>query len=82
MLQQWITESSHFPRLKCLVLRSYQMLWEIPEGIGEIPTLGLIEVDYRNKLLVKSAKKIKEDQESYGYYGLHVRVIHSHEEFT
>ncbi|KAL1552054.1 hypothetical protein AAHA92_12900 [Salvia divinorum] len=79
VLQQWITESSHFPRLTCLVLRSYQMLREIPEGIGEIPTLELIEVNYCNTSLVKSAKKIKEDQESYGNYGLHVRVTHSRE---
>ena len=78
-LQRWITERSHFPRLKCLVLRSCRKLREIPEGIGEIPTLELIEVDHRNESVVKSAKQIKEDQESYGNYGLHVCVTYSHE---
>ena len=51
------------------------MLMEIPEGIGKIPTLELIEVKYTNESVVKSAKQIKEDQESYGNYGLHVFVI-------
>ncbi|KAL1552055.1 hypothetical protein AAHA92_12901 [Salvia divinorum] len=78
-LQQWITESSHFPRLKCLVLRSCRKLREIPESIREILTLEKIEVDYRNKSLVKLAKQINEDQESYGNYGLHVCVTHPHE---
>ena len=59
--------------------RSCQKLREILEGIGEIPTLELVEVDHRNISLVKSAKQINEDQESYGNYGLHVCVAHSHE---
>ncbi|XP_047971395.1 putative late blight resistance protein homolog R1B-16 [Salvia hispanica] len=79
VLQQWITESSHFPRLKYLVLRHCQMLREIPGCIGEIPTLEVIEVDSSNQFLVESAKQIKEDQESYGNYDLHVRVTHSRE---
>ncbi|KAG6409373.1 hypothetical protein SASPL_127412 [Salvia splendens] len=78
-LQHWITERSHLPRLKCLVLHSCPMLREIPEGIGQISTLELIEVDHHNISLVESAKQIKEDQESYGNYGLHVCVTHSHE---
>ncbi|XP_057799002.1 putative late blight resistance protein homolog R1B-16 [Salvia miltiorrhiza] len=45
-LQHWITESSHFPRLQCLVLRWCRNLREIPVSIGEIPTLELIEVEY------------------------------------
>ncbi|KAL1552057.1 hypothetical protein AAHA92_12903 [Salvia divinorum] len=73
-LQHWITESSHFPRLKWLMLRFCQDLREIPEAIGNIPTLELIEVDFRNESLVKSAKQIYEDQQSYGNYDLHVRV--------
>ncbi|XP_047949026.1 putative late blight resistance protein homolog R1B-14 [Salvia hispanica] len=43
-LQHWITESSHFPRLKCLVLRFCQDLREIPQGIGEIPTLEVLYI--------------------------------------
>ncbi|XP_047971417.1 putative late blight resistance protein homolog R1B-16 [Salvia hispanica] len=73
-LQTWITESSHFPRLKHLVLRFCESLREIPQGIGEIPTLELIEVDSSNKSIVESAKQIAEDQQSYGNYDLHVRA--------
>ncbi|XP_042039765.1 putative late blight resistance protein homolog R1B-17 isoform X2 [Salvia splendens] len=73
-LQHWITESSHFPRLKHLVLRFCESLREVPQGIGEIPTLELIEVDSSIKSLLKSAKQIAEDQQSYGNYDLHVRA--------
>ncbi|KAH6767849.1 hypothetical protein C2S52_018832 [Perilla frutescens var. hirtella] len=79
-LRQWITLSSPFPRLECLVLRSCRYLREIPEDIGEIPTLELIEVYNCAKPLGKSAKKIKEEQESCGNDALHVRVAHSDEE--
>ncbi|KAL8467096.1 hypothetical protein ACS0TY_035977 [Phlomoides rotata] len=37
--RHWITESSHFPRLKCLVFDECRYLPEIPESIGEISTL-------------------------------------------
>ncbi|XP_057799000.1 putative late blight resistance protein homolog R1B-14 [Salvia miltiorrhiza] len=74
-LQHWITESSHFPRLQCLVLQYCWNLREIPECIGEIPTLELIEVDHCNEDLEKSAKQINEDQQSYGNNTLHVRTI-------
>ncbi|KAL8484625.1 hypothetical protein ACS0TY_027067 [Phlomoides rotata] len=60
-LQHWITESSHFPRLKCLVLRYCHCLKEIPDGIGEIDTLELIKV-VGLKSMEDSAKQIREDQ--------------------
>ena len=41
-------------------------LREIPQGIGEIPTLELIEVDSSFESLGESAKQIAEDQQSYG----------------
>ncbi|KAL8557541.1 hypothetical protein ACS0TY_004834 [Phlomoides rotata] len=44
-LKVWITECSQFPRLKCLVLRRCLSLREIPDVIGEIPKLELIDVD-------------------------------------
>ncbi|KAH6829423.1 hypothetical protein C2S53_018441 [Perilla frutescens var. hirtella] len=74
-LRQWKTRNSPFPRLECLVLRFCWSLIEIPESIGEIPTLELIEVDYRNKSLVDSAKHIKENQQTYGNYSLQVRLV-------
>ncbi|KAL8557564.1 hypothetical protein ACS0TY_004855 [Phlomoides rotata] len=75
-LQDWITESSHFPRLKCLVLHACPSLTQIPDCFGEIPTLELIEVDTMNEALVNSAKQIQEDQQSYGNDDLQVRCVH------
>ncbi|XP_042005319.1 putative late blight resistance protein homolog R1A-10 [Salvia splendens] len=54
--ENWITESSHFPRLKSLVLYHCWSLEEIPEGVGDITTLELIEVDDCNACLIESAK--------------------------
>ncbi|KAL8491639.1 hypothetical protein ACS0TY_023293 [Phlomoides rotata] len=76
-LQHWITESSHFPRLKSLLLRRCWCLTAIPDEIGEIPTLELIEVDNGNKSLMESAKRIQEEQQSWGNEGLQVRWVHS-----
>ncbi|KAG8367181.1 hypothetical protein BUALT_Bualt16G0045900 [Buddleja alternifolia] len=77
-LQHWITESSHFPSLQCLVLRSCNKLRKIPDDIGEIPTLELIEVDDQNISLVESAKRIKEEQQSWGNDYLQVRIKNRH----
>ncbi|XP_057799007.1 putative late blight resistance protein homolog R1A-10 [Salvia miltiorrhiza] len=75
-LQYWITETNHFPRLKSLRLHYCWDLSRIPDGIGEIPTLELIEVDDVNKSLVDSAKQILEDQlEYYGNNALQVHCI-------
>ncbi|KAG6436835.1 hypothetical protein SASPL_101737 [Salvia splendens] len=73
-LQHWKTESSHFPSLKRLMLRYCRDLMEIPQDIGNISTLELIQVDPDNNSLVESAKKVAEDQQSYGNDDLHVRV--------
>ncbi|KAH6782964.1 hypothetical protein C2S52_007923 [Perilla frutescens var. hirtella] len=79
-LRQWTTQgSSSFPMLRRLVLRSCVYLQEIPESIGEILTLELIEVDYCGWSLVESVEKIREDQQSYGNDALQVRVIYSDE---
>ncbi|KAI3459067.1 hypothetical protein Pfo_015730 [Paulownia fortunei] len=74
-LQHWITESSHFPSLKFLVLHRCRRLNEIPDGIGEIPTLELIEVKGGNESLMDSAKRIQEEQQSYGNDALLVRCM-------
>ncbi|KAL0298500.1 UNVERIFIED_CONTAM: hypothetical protein Sradi_6509800 [Sesamum radiatum] len=73
-LQQWITESSHFPNLKCLVLFRCWCLKEIPDGFGEIPTLELIKVDDGNISLVDSARHIQEVQQGWGNDAFQVRV--------
>ncbi|KAH6777726.1 hypothetical protein C2S51_009038 [Perilla frutescens var. frutescens] len=73
-LEYWITESSHFFRLKCLVLDDCRRLREIPESIGEISTLELIEVKGKaEKSLVDSAKRIQEEQQSLGNDALQIR---------
>lgn len=55
------------------MLRHCSGLSKIPESIGEIPTLELIEVDNCRRSLVESAKQIKEVQQSYDNYDLQVR---------
>ncbi|KAL7109961.1 hypothetical protein ACP275_06G207300 [Erythranthe tilingii] len=74
-LGHWISESSHFPILKCLFLHHCQYLSEIPDGIGDIPTLELIEVKGDNIYLAQSAKQIQEIQREYGNYDLEVLCI-------
>ncbi|KAL3833937.1 hypothetical protein ACJIZ3_008673 [Penstemon smallii] len=76
-LQIWETESSHFPVLETLLLYGCEKLREIPDVIGEIDTLQLIEVDGTNKSLLESANRIREEQESYGNFGLQVRSYRS-----
>ncbi|XP_057802574.1 putative late blight resistance protein homolog R1B-16 [Salvia miltiorrhiza] len=73
-LEEWLMDSSHFPKLKSLVLQRCPSLAEIPDDFGYIPTLELIEVDGRNKSLVESAKRIQNEQETeYENYSIQVR---------
>ncbi|KAL3820108.1 hypothetical protein ACJIZ3_006013 [Penstemon smallii] len=73
-LKIWEAESGHFPALETSLLYGCDGLREIPEDIGNIMTLELIEVDGRNMSLLESANRIREEQESFGNYGLHVRI--------
>ncbi|XP_057802578.1 putative late blight resistance protein homolog R1B-16 [Salvia miltiorrhiza] len=75
-LENWITESSHFPILKHLMLYSCYDLTGIPNDIGEIPTLELIEIkgDVK-KSLTESAQLIREEQEDMGNTTLQVLCI-------
>ncbi|KAH6826271.1 hypothetical protein C2S53_012232 [Perilla frutescens var. hirtella] len=76
-LRQWTTQgSSSFPMLRCLVLRYCWYLKEIPESIGEIPTLELIEVYSCTRSIAESVEQIRKDQHSYGNDALRV-VDHS-----
>ncbi|KAL8557557.1 hypothetical protein ACS0TY_004849 [Phlomoides rotata] len=80
-LQHWITESSHFPRLERLVLKHCFELTEIPDGIGEIPTLEMIEVENSPKVsMVNSIKQMQEDLKSYGNDALQIHFIPSNQE--
>ncbi|XP_042038861.1 putative late blight resistance protein homolog R1A-10 [Salvia splendens] len=75
-LSLWITESSHFPMLKRLVLNDCWQLAEIPEDIGEISTLELIEVKGKAVMsLVDSVKQILEIQRGWGNDALQVRCM-------
>ncbi|KAL0384881.1 UNVERIFIED_CONTAM: Disease resistance protein RPP13 [Sesamum radiatum] len=68
-----IADDICFPRLEHLVIRHCSHLNEIPRGIGDIPTLKVIEMHECNPSVVDSARKIQEEQESYGNEGLEVR---------
>ncbi|KAL0457435.1 UNVERIFIED_CONTAM: putative late blight resistance proteinR1B-12 [Sesamum latifolium] len=72
-LVQWRADEIHFPRLRHLLIRDCSALEEIPSGIGEIPTLEIIELDECSPSVVASAKQIQEDQREYGNDGLQVR---------
>ncbi|XP_057800188.1 putative late blight resistance protein homolog R1A-10 [Salvia miltiorrhiza] len=63
-LQNWTTESSHFPRLQRLMLHRCPYLSEIPVDIGKIPTLEQIEIDDLNPSLLYSATQIREKRDA------------------
>ncbi|KAH6758858.1 hypothetical protein C2S51_019093 [Perilla frutescens var. frutescens] len=43
-LSRWMAEATHFMSLECLIIRHCSRLENVPCGIGEIPTLQMIEV--------------------------------------
>ncbi|XP_047962194.1 putative late blight resistance protein homolog R1B-16 [Salvia hispanica] len=61
-LECWTTESSHFPCLEQLLLWGMH-LKEIPAELGEIPTLKSVVLRECNESVVKSAKRMVEEQE-------------------
>lgn len=70
----WDADESHFPRLQRLVLKECTRLREIPEGIGEIRTMQLIEIHDCSFSVVMSARKIQEQQEVMGNDELSVQI--------
>ncbi|KAI3455516.1 hypothetical protein Pfo_012179 [Paulownia fortunei] len=72
-LKYWLAENTHFPNLECLIIRHCSVLEDIPSGIGEIPTLQVIEVD-DSEMAADSAKLILEEQQSLGNDVLQVRA--------
>lgn len=73
-LEVWKVSRTHFPSLQHLVLRLCDALKEIPCGIGEIPTLQMIELYSCGHSAVSSAKRIQEEQRSIGNDDLEVRI--------
>lgn len=72
-LRQWNVETSqHFPKLEHLVLHLCPNLEDIPDEIGEIPTLQMIQVDQD---LEESARRMEEQQRDMGNEDLRVILI-------
>ncbi|XP_057803196.1 putative late blight resistance protein homolog R1B-14 [Salvia miltiorrhiza] len=75
-LENWDTGKLHFRILKRLVLHGCGKLREIPDDIGNISTLELIEVDRVNTSLVECVQHIQEDQiHNYDNKLLQVRTL-------
>ncbi|XP_073141133.1 putative late blight resistance protein homolog R1A-3 [Henckelia pumila] len=70
----WDAESSHFPNLHRLVLRECRRLIEIPEGLGDISTLEIIELHDCGINLVNSARAIHEEQQALGNDEIEIKI--------
>ncbi|KAH0745538.1 hypothetical protein KY285_007195 [Solanum tuberosum] len=74
-LERWeAAGSDNFPMLEQLILYVLPELEEIPESIGDIMTLKLIQIEYCSSAVENSAKRIQEEQESLGNYELQLRI--------
>ncbi|KAL1561290.1 putative late blight resistance protein R1B-16 [Salvia divinorum] len=73
-LVRWIADETNFPRLDHLRLRGCRNLKEIPSGIGDIPTLKLIELVDCSESAEDSAKTIAEEQSENGNDNLKVCI--------
>ncbi|KAM3203764.1 hypothetical protein P3L10_031390 [Capsicum annuum] len=76
-LERFEATSDNFPMLEKLRLYGLHNLEKIPQSIGEITTLHLIQIENCSSAAVTSAKQIQEEQESWGNYELQFRTIHS-----
>ncbi|KAF3622524.1 putative protein COBRA-like [Capsicum annuum] len=74
-LERWEAASDNFLMLEQLVLSMLFRLEEIPQSIGEIMTLKLIQKEYCGSTVKTSAEKIQQEQESWGNDELQVRII-------
>ncbi|KAL7153232.1 hypothetical protein ABFS83_04G152700 [Erythranthe nasuta] len=74
-LVQWNADSSHFPVLEKLFLTQMYKLEEVPLDIGEIPTLGFLQLLECSESAAISAMRIAEEQENNGNEELQVRVV-------
>uniref|UniRef100_A0A0V0GTB5 Putative ovule protein n=1 Tax=Solanum chacoense TaxID=4108 RepID=A0A0V0GTB5_SOLCH len=73
-LQKWEAGSDNFPMLEKLMMFELEKLEEIPQSIGDIMTLKLIQIKWCGYALEKSAKKIQQEQESLGNYELQLQI--------
>ncbi|KAL3323857.1 hypothetical protein AABB24_038165 [Solanum stoloniferum] len=74
-LQRWeAAGSDNFPMLEKLILNWLFELEEIPESIGDIMTLKLIQIVDCSSAVENSAKRIRKEQQSFGNYDLQVRI--------
>ncbi|XP_057773719.1 putative late blight resistance protein homolog R1B-16 [Salvia miltiorrhiza] len=79
-LVRWRADETNFPRLCHLFIRECGKLEEIPAGIGEIPTLQSIHVEWCSDSAEASAKQIQEEQQSeYDNYDLQLRIFPSYD---
>ncbi|XP_049386265.1 putative late blight resistance protein homolog R1B-16 [Solanum stenotomum] len=73
-LQKWEAGSDNFPMLEKLMMFELEKLEEIPQSIGDIMTLKLIQIKWCGYALEKSAEKIQQEQQSLGNYELQVQI--------
>uniref|UniRef100_K4D4S4 Uncharacterized protein n=1 Tax=Solanum lycopersicum TaxID=4081 RepID=K4D4S4_SOLLC len=76
-LERWelAAGSDNFPMLEQLKLIDFHELEEIPESIGDIMTLKLIQVRCCSSGVDNSAKRIQQEQESLENYELQLQII-------
>ncbi|XP_059316791.1 putative late blight resistance protein homolog R1A-10 [Lycium ferocissimum] len=73
-LERWEAGSDNFPMLEQLLLGCLYQLKDIPQSIGEIMTLKIIQIEDCSLALETSARQIQEEQESWGNSGLQVQI--------
>ncbi|KAH0753873.1 hypothetical protein KY290_024143 [Solanum tuberosum] len=76
-LERWEATSDNFPMLEQLVLQLLEELEEIPQSVGEIMTLKLVQVEYCNPAVDTSARNILEDQQGWGNCELQIQIVPS-----
>ncbi|KAI3736399.1 hypothetical protein L6452_15938 [Arctium lappa] len=73
-IKHWEASTTSFPCLKKLSLWDCGYLEEIPLEIGETATLELIEIDSWSKSVVKSVKRIQQEQHDAGNEELKITI--------
>ncbi|KAI5678185.1 hypothetical protein M9H77_09135 [Catharanthus roseus] len=74
-LVKWIASEENFPLLEKVVFVNCRLLEEIPSGIGDIPTLDLIEIKWCGQTAIDSVLEIQRAQEDQGNEHLKVSIL-------